>query len=525
MSVIDDTSLAFARGVGAINQTFSFSGQNVESKILVAAPYDPLKTTVVDDVPVLILNEADAGDKAGYGWPAHRLLKAVLKGTNGAGSVYWSPQADAGGAVVADGEIAWTGTTSAAGTIYLRIANELYAINIPSNSTIEETSDAVVAFVNAVADCPVVATKTAVTFETVLTAKAKGAFGNDISITLSADQRKSPAEALPAGLSAVITDMANGVGLPDIADTLTGMGIDGTDDVNEQGFTHLIHMNGIDTTTMDAIQAYVGSANDFTGCWSKLVNRPFVSLTCDTTPGSAGLTALLVITDARLTNQAVGILGVPDEDEIPSEIAGLAAGIIGRIHQNAPVQNYSEQVLSGIGKRSTSANRWTNDYSAGRDFAVKNGISPTDVINTEVQLQNVITMYRPATIPTASNGWSSFVSFFKELNITRNFKLLYSGAAYKGANIVANKALVTNGAAAAVTVDIDDVWGDLVGFIDNYLVPNGLIFDGNFAKANSTVAIRVPGNGFDVQLRDYESGELQIMNLEQIFDKNIAAVA
>jgi phage tail sheath gpL-like len=520
MSLIDSTSEARAIGVGAKNEVFIFSGQNVQSKILIAAQYDPGKTLVIDNDPIRILSANDLGDKAGFGFPAHRIAIELFKGTNGAGEIWWSPQADPGG-VVADGEIAWTGPATASGVISLRIANELYEVAVPDTTDIEAISDAFVALINADPNTPVIASKTAVTFETVLTAKSIGAHGLDITITLSANT--SIGEALPTGVTGTITDMLNGTLFADIDDTLAGMGTAGTDDVNEKGFTQLIHNNGLDTDTMDKIFAYVGSANDFTGCWSKLVGRPFVSLTGDTTPDAAGLTALSVITDARLTNQAVGILAAPDEDEIPYEISALAAGIIGKIHQAAPAVNYSEQVLSGVGGRSVSAERWTNNYSSGRDFAVKNGISPTRVKSTQVFLQNVVTMYRPASVPTASNGWKSYVSFFVQLNIITNLRLLFEGEAYKGFFIVKDKSLVTNFEASKKARDLNDVITDLNNFIDGYLTEEGLIFDAEFAKANSTVTLRAAGNGFDIVLKDFESGEGQIINIEQTFDKNIAA--
>lgn len=516
MSVIDSTSEAYGVGVGAKIESFGIASENVQSNILVAAQYDPLKTTVVDDVPQLILNEADAGDKIGFGYPGHRLIAAALKGTNGAGSVYWAPQADPGGAVAAIGEIAWSGSVAASGTISLRIANFLFSVGVAKSATLEAVSDAVVAAVNADPDTPVVATKTAVTFETVFTAKSKNAAGDLIAITLSALQ----GEALPTSLVGAITAMTGGVGVPLIQDTLDAMGLN--DDVNELNFTALVHNNGLDTTTIDAISAYVGDGNEFVGTYSKLVGRPFVSLQGDTTVGSAGLIALKVITDARLSDRANGILGAPDEDEIPSEIAAYATGIIGRIGQADPSKNYSGQILSGIGGRSTSANRWTNDYSSGRDFAVKNGISPTDVISAELFLQNVITFFRPANIPTASNGFKSFRSFWITRNILNTNRLTYEGPKYQGYSITSDKSLVTDFEAAQNARDLDDVRTTLNNLIDFY-VSKGWIFDGDFAKKNSTVAIRSLGNGFDINLKYQETGEGQVMNIQQTFDKNIAA--
>ena len=58
---------------------------------------------------------------------------------------------------------------------------------------------------------------------------------------------------------------------------------------------------------------------------------------------------------------------------------------------------------------SEEADRWTKDYSV-RDSAVKGGISPTRVISEQVVMQNVVTFYRPVSVPTASNAYKSMRS-------------------------------------------------------------------------------------------------------------------
>jgi phage tail sheath gpL-like len=516
MSVIDSTSQATAVGVGAKNVQFGISGENLTRKTVIIGTYDPAKTTVVDDVPIQVLNEADAGDKFGFGWPLHRLVKKYFEGSQGAGECWVIPQTETGTA--ADGEIAWTGTTTAAGTIFLRIANELYSISIPSGSTIEETSDAVVAFVNAVADTPVVAAKTAVTFETTFTSKAKGLEQNNIAITLNADV--AAGEALPTGITAaVITDMANGAGTPDIQTALDGMGTG--DDANQQYFTHLVHGYGLVTSELDKIAIYVGLGNDFTGCYSKLVTRPFTSLNCDTDPGSAALTALQVITDARLTDRANGILGVPDEDEIPTEIAAFATGLMARVSQNNPAQHFADQILTGVGKRSTSANRWTKNYS-DRDIAVKAGISPTKVISEQAFMQNVVTFYRPASVPTGSNGYKSMRSIAVLQDITNKLRETFEAEAWQGISIVADASTVTDFAAKQKTRDILDVQTTLNN-LANFFESKGWIFDAAFAQENSEVTIRAGSNGFDINFKWKMSGEAQIYNIQSSFDINIAS--
>lgn len=514
MSVIDSTNQAAAVGVGAKIVQFGEAGGNLISKVNVIAVYDPAKTSVVDEVPIQILNAADAGDRFGFGWPLHRLIKKVFKGSQGAGEVWATPQAET--TTQSAGEVEWTGATTAAGTVYLRLGNELYAVDIPSGSSIEETSDAVVAFVNAVADTPVVASKTAVTFETVFTAKAKGLEGDNMPITINADVAAN--EALPTGLTTVITAMTGGAGTPDIDDALNGMGTG--DDVNQLNFSHIVHGYGLVTAELDKIGIYVGLGDAFNGCYSKLVNRPFVSLNADTDTGAAALTALQVITDARLSDRANGILGCPDEDEIPTELAAEATGIMARMAQNVPGENYTGQPLTGVGKRSTSANRWTKDYSGGREVAVDNGISPSRVISEQLYLQNIITFFRPANIPSESNGYRSFRSIMVLRNINNDLRATFESTDWQGISIVADSSEVTDFDARQKTRDVLDV-RTVLNNRATFYKRKGWIFDAAFSQDNSTVSLRAGGTGFDIDFKWKMSGEAQIYNIQSSFDINI----
>lgn len=514
MSTIDDTTQAAAVGVGSKIVQLGIAGGVLESKVVHVGTYDPAKTSVVDEVPVLVLNEADAGDKFGFGWPLHRMAIKHFEGSQGAGQYWIIPQSETG--TESAGEIDWTGTTTAAGTIFLRIGNELYSIAIVSGADIEAISDAVVAFVNAEADTPVVASKTAVTFETVFTAKAKGLEGDNISITLNAED----GEELPVGITAaVITDMTGGAGTPDIQDALDGMGTG--DDSNEKAFSHLVHGYGLVTSELDKVSAYVGLGNEFVGCYAKPVSKPFVSLNCDTDPGSAALTALLVITDARLSDRANGILAAPDEDEIPTELACLATGIMARMAQNNPGENYTGQILTGVGKRSTSANRWTKELSA-RDTAVKSGISPTKVQSEQAFLQNVVTFFRPANIPDASNGYKSYRSIMVLRNILNDLRSTFESSKWQGVSIVADASKVTNIAAKQKVRDILAVRTELNNRASFY-ESQGWIFSADFAQRNSEIVIRTAGNGFDIDFKWKMSGEAQVYNLQSSFDTNIAS--
>lgn len=511
---INSTTEAHALGIGNDNVQFGISPLNVPAKVVVCATYDPAILTVVDEVPLEVFSGEDAGDRTGFGWPLHRLVKKVFEGNNGIGRVFILPQSETG--TESDGEIAWTGTTTAAGVIALRIGNELTNIDIGSGVDIESTSDLVVAVVNALTDTPVVASKTAVTFETVFTSKAKGLEQDNITLTLSA----VAGEALPAGLTAIITPMSNGAGTPDIDDALNGLGTD--DEANQDRFTNFVHGYGLDTATIDKIGAYVGLGNTLTGLYNPLIPVAFTSLSCDTDPGTAALTALQVITDARLLDRANGIFGAPDEDDIPTEIAALVTGYISAIQQEDPPEHYSDTILSGVGGRSVSANRWTKNLST-RDAAVKSGVSPSVVRSgNQLLIQNVQTFYRPSNIPTTSNGYKSFRSIALLNNLKVKMREVFEATTYQGIFIVSDAAKVTDSVAKAKAKDILAVKTKLNNLTDFY-VKKGWIFDGEFPKANSTVEIRGASNGFDVNYKFKLSGEGQVMNITQSFDTNIAS--
>lgn len=518
MSVIDSTSRATAVGVGSKNVILSIGGTNLTRKVAVVGTYDPAKVDVVDEVPVQIISEADAGNRFGFGEMLHRLCKAVFEGNNGAGEVWAIPQSEAGGSAASQGDITWVGTTTAAGTIYLRIGGKPYQVAIPSGSGPEDISDACVAEVNADPDVPVVLATTAVTFETTITAKSTGPEGDNISITIN----REDGEELPAGVtSATIQAMGvvtPGSGVPDIDDALDGMGTG--DDANEKFFTHLVHGYGLDTSTIDKISAYVGEGNTFTGLYSKLVTRPLTCLMADVDTGSAAYTALKAITDARLEDRANGVLGVPDDDDIPIEIAARATGIMARISQNNPAQNFAKQILPTTGG-SVSANRWTKEYST-RDAAVGAGISPTRVISDTTYLQNIITFFRPASIPTVNNAFSSMRSIAIIQDVGAFIRQVFESDDWTGISIVADKSLVTDFEAKQKARDLTDVQATINNIAD-FLASKSWSFDADFAKENSTIQIRALSNGFDINFKWKLSGEAQVYNIQSSFDINIAS--
>lgn len=513
------TSIANAIGSSVQNVQFAPAANNVPRKILIIGTQLAAKSLAAE-VPVQILSPEDCADKAGFGSMLHRMSVQTFQGSNGI-ETWIQPQDEAGGAVAADGEIDWTGTTGVlAGTIYLYIAGIAVPVTIAAGTTLEEVSDAVVAAINANTDLPVTATKTAVTFETEINAKSKGPWGNDISITFNLGVD----EALPTGVAAAITDMASGAGVPTMADALDGLGTG--DDANEAFFTDVVHGYGLDTTTIDAISAYVGLGDTFTGLYDKLVSRPFRVLTGDVAAGSAGLTALQAITDARLTDRANGIISVPDSESHPSEIAAQAIGHMARINQDRAAQSYTDILLVGVWPGDKGSDRWTSDYD-NRDIAVKAGISPTRVKSGSVYMQNVVTFYRPESVPVSSNGYRSMRNISILQNILANVRSNFDREKWQGISIVGNTVNVSSTNDREKARDIDSVIDDLVALAKAF-ESKAWLYESAFTidqlKIDGAVTIRAGSTGFDSTMKVILSGEGGILDTITQFDTSIAVL-
>lgn len=517
---LNATSLAAAVGVAVRNVQFQSEALNLPRKILIIGTYDPSLTAVVPEVPVQVLSAEDAGSQFGFGFMLHRMAVQAFLGSEGV-PTYILPQAEAGGAAAAAGDVDFTGSTGvAAGTIYLYIAGLAVPVSITAGTSADDIAIAVAAAINADSDLPVTAAVNGVTMAQVdITSKSKGPWGNDISIALNV----GAGQALPPGVVAVVTDMAGGSGIPTMADALDALGTG--DDANEAYYTDVVHGYGYDTTTMDAISTYVGAGNDFLGLYGKTVARPFRVLVGDTVAGSAGLAALIAITDLRKTDRANGIVAVPGSVNHPAEIAAQTIGHMARINQDRVAQHYLGIQLIGIDP-GEKADRWTSDYD-NRDTAVKSGISPTRVRSGAVYLQNVVSFYRPDSVPVSSNGYRSMRNIAIIQNMLYNIRVNFEQEKWQGVSIVADTAKVTNTTDRQKARDVDSVKDDLIALARSFEA-HSWIYTADFTiaklKEAGAVTIRAGGIGFDNVLSVLFSGEGGIIDTVVEFDTSLAVL-
>jgi phage tail sheath gpL-like len=477
--------------------------------------YDPAKTTVVDDTPKQYLSAAQVGDELGFGFPLHRMALAWEKQGKGI-ELYCTPQAEEAGAVAASGTITITVTTVVAGTLYLYIANELVnGVGVPlaGGETDAEVATAIAAAINADQDLPV--TASAALGVVTVTSKAKGTYGNFISI----ETNLNVGEATPGGVTVVVVDMASGATDPDIDDALAGCGTG--DSANSIDSTDCVDAYGMVTAKLSKVSVYNGLGDQKVGCWAPTVGRPMRFYNANTAPGSDAYTAIKAITDANLYDRTNCIIGAPDTARHPVELACEIAGYCAVTNQNRAADSYVGQPVSGyIGASVTvtaSAGRWTDD-PAVRDAAIKAGISTTKVVGNSILIDGMVTMYRPAAVAVQNNAYRSVRNISILQNILASHRAFW--ASRPSFTIVEDAAIVDSNEKAGV-LDQSAV-EDFNSSLALAWAKKAWLWNATYTADNQTVTIREPANGFDITLPAILSVEGVISNTTVEVDISLA---
>ncbi len=508
---ITPSSLAAINGVGVRNEQFAVSAEVIAQKNVIIGTVDPLKEASLDlNEPIRIFSAEQAGALTGFGFMLHRLARAAFKG--GKVETWIIPQAETGSA--ATGEFAITGPATAAGVLSGYIANELVTVNVANADSADALGEALADAISLNDELPVTAVNVAGTVT--ITSKSTGPWGDDISLAVNLGST----DALPAGVSVVITEMSGGAGVPDIQAALDSLGTG--DGQNEKFFTNVIHGYGWDTGTLDDLSNYNGAGNTFIGNYKKEVARPFRSLIGDVNAGlEYGLSDLLDAADLRRLDRTNGVIAVPGSYSHPQEIAAQAIGLIAVTNSIRAEEGYIDKVLTGV-SIGAIADRWTNDYD-NRDQAVKGGVGTTLVKNGVVTLQNVITFYRPEDVAPESNGYIRGRNISICQNMLFNFRSNFERDKWKGITIVEDVTAVANVTSRQKARDVDSVIDDLLALADQFAA-NAWIYSAEYTKNNLSVTLRPGLSGFDITFPVILSGEGGIYNSEIVFDTSIAVL-
>lgn len=320
--LIDPTAAASAVFLEQEYQRGSLGGLVIPQKILLLGQYNAGKTPT-DDVAQLLLSPDHAATLYGLGSMLHIMALAAFAGARNV-PVYTCPIADDGAAAAAEGDITVNGTATGPGTLSLYIAGKRVPVYVRTGDTDDEIAEAIADAISAKTELPV--TALAESGVVTLTAKWKGATGNDI--TILTDLCVGEAECRPTGVALVITNMAAGATDPDIEDALAALG--------DPWYTWIVSPYNSDAQ-LDLIEAS-GDARMLPE-----TIRPFAGV-CGYT---GTLADYLTWLDSR--NSAwTSVMPVPGSPNLPLEIAAATAGVCATSAQVRPGAPYRGQKLRGI---------------------------------------------------------------------------------------------------------------------------------------------------------------------------------
>lgn len=210
--------------------------------------------TAAANAPVLVARTDEAKALFGEGSMLARMHEVYRKNDD-FGEVWCIPLVDDAAGVAATGTVTVTGPATEAGTLSLYIAGQCVRVGVAKDDAAATIAAALVTAIAAMPSLPVTAAAAAAAVVT-LTAKWKGATGNDI--TLVPNLRGSAGgEKFPAGVGLNIVAMANGAANPAVSGAIAAMG--------DEEYDHVIIGGYTDSATLDAFKS---EFDDATGRWA-----------------------------------------------------------------------------------------------------------------------------------------------------------------------------------------------------------------------------------------------------------------
>lgn len=463
--------------------------------IAIFATYDPAKTAVVPDIPVRVFTETEAGEKFGFGFPAHLAARQTLR-KSGVVPVYIFPIEEDGSAVAGDGNILIAGTSTSSGTISLYIGGQEVKVTIASGTAPADIATAVIAAINADINLPVTTLVNATPEQLDITSKYQGAIAQDITLVINLSEIEK--DQTPAGVSFTITDLTSGAGVPEVTTALGNMGTD--------WYTYVVNTFGTDTDVMDEFATFNEDER-----WDDLVNKFFRAFY-----GSVDVLATITaITDARTLDRTNGAITSPSAYSLPLEFAALAVGQMAARNQNNPAQPYTGLILDGL-TPATSADQWTY---AQRNAAIIDGCSTTILEDGIVKLEDIVMHYHKVGEDPPAFRWA--VDIAKLAEWAYNVSLVFEGTNWRGKILVDDTDIVNNPDARRPKDAVAEIFklADGASFA-------ALITRPGFTKENTAASIDTQNqNRINITTLIVLSGATRIISLTTNFGFNFGALA
>jgi phage tail sheath gpL-like len=202
----------------------SQAGTPTSNKYVLLADYKIAAGKGVVDTPVACGSLQDAINLAGQGSPLARMFFAFTA-LNKSAPVLLLPIAEPAAGVAATGDIVVTAAPTQSGTLSLYVAGQKIAVGVSLGDTTTQVSGKIKAAMDLILDLPTTC-GAPVGATTTLTAKWKGATGNDIRVELNV-LGPLGGEVLPQGLTLTLPAgnvLANGTGVPVWTNAIANLG-------------------------------------------------------------------------------------------------------------------------------------------------------------------------------------------------------------------------------------------------------------------------------------------------------------
>jgi phage tail sheath gpL-like len=353
--------------------------------------------TATADTLVRVTNASQAATYGGAGSMLHRQAMAWFA-SNKTTEVYLGVLDDNGAGVLATKTITFAGTATAAGTLSLYVGNDLVSVAVASGTTNTALATAVEAALDAVATTrglPVVAS---VASDVVtLTAKNKGAVGQDLSIRLNYQL----GESTPAGITVTIANAISGATNPVLTTLIAAMG-----DV----WFHVIVHPYTDATSLSAIEA-------------ELVSRFAAARMIDgvaITSALGSASVLGTLGDTRNSPHSC-IVAQAGETPItpPSEFAAEVGAIVAYYSSIDPARPH--QTLPMVWSKAPAESDLFTD--AERNLMLYDGIATTKADSTRgVKLERIITTYQRNAAGGADTAYLDSTTLFTLMYLRYSFR-------------------------------------------------------------------------------------------------------
>jgi len=422
----------------------------------------------------VVFSAAEVGATYGFGSPLHLAAKEYFPSNgDGIGTIPLTvfPLDDDASGVAAAGDITPSGTATEAGAYRVRVNNILSdEFVITGTDTVASIITSMEAAINAVLDMPVIAVDNTTVLD--LTAKWEGVSSNAIVVSV---------EGPSVGVSFAFTQPTGGLVNPDVTAAIAQMG---------NVWYTLIHncMDAADTATMDLFKAE-GELR-----WGATVRKPFRCYTGNTATTVANATT---VSAARTTDKVNGQLVAPGSIDLPFQVAARQLARIARRANNEPGRLYSGMRADGL-TPGADADQWTFPQ---RDAAMKAGSSTVEIVDSEIQLSNIITFWAPVGEPIPAFRFDADI--VKLSNVIFNLDIEFSKDDWQGAILVPDGSPAVQSyikqpkqAVAAVATVLDGL--ELAGQISDAAAAKKTIVatidSQNPKRLNVSVTVQLSGN-------------------------------